>query len=375
MNRNTEKISMGRRILFSMLTLIFIVIATLSLCEILVRMFVPKETFWPVSNIYQTSAIPGIFYTYKPNYNGVAFGVDLKTNSMGFRGPEWSMEKNPTIFRIVLIGDSHAFGYGVPYKNSVGEVIANILKEKYRRPVEVLNFGVNGYNGLQEKAILEHLALDYDPDMVVLIPSNNDHEASLKTDEDGWLHWDGESLNSYSRMKDKSIDKLKPEAPSYWLAKSHFFLFLKLILMKQQLQTDAQTERDYIEEKEVAASNWLDYQVAPGPISDRIDKTVYQPLVAILTQLKKRNIPVIVAPFAQTNDYRSMFETLKRDFSVPVVELLSLFPEAHNWDELQAKFSLGWNNHLNIVAHRRFAEGIIEAIETNGYLLDSQTGK
>ena len=369
---SSEKLGWSRRILFSTLTLLLTVTVTLVAGEVLVRLIVPEETFWPVSNIYQTSEIRGVLYTYKRNYDRVAFGVALETNSLGFRGPEWSKEKPPGIFRIALIGDSHAFGYGVPYESSVGEVLATILKERYGTSVEVLNFGVNGYNSEQQQTVLKHLALGYDPDMVILMPTSNDHEPPLKVDQEGWLHWDGKSSNTESRIMDKSMQRVKNEDLRYWVSKSRLILYLLLIYERQQLQAQAQTEREFTPKK-IPDRHWMN-PVPPGPVSARLTETVYQPMVAMLTQIKARNIPVIVAPFAGQLDYRRMFQILERDHNVPIVELLARFPEARNWEEVIAKFGLGWDNHLNAVAHRRYAQGLAEAIETQGYLLGTLPG-
>jgi lysophospholipase L1-like esterase len=335
---------------------------TLVAGEFFVRLTVAEETFWPISNIYSTSKIQGLYYTYKPDYNGIAFGVDLKTNSLGFRGPEWSKEKGSAVFRIALIGDSHAFGYGVPYESSVGEVLASILRNCYRTPVEVLNFGVNGYNSRQQRAVFQHLALGFNPDLVVLMPSSNDHKPALLVDREGWLHHDGGKSNPKSRIVDKSIEEVVINNPVRWISKSQLWRFLTLIRKRQQVQGEKRTAPEYKAE-EIPGNHWMN-PVSPGPVSTRLNETVYHPIEAILAHADSYDIPTIIAPFAGPIDYRVMFKTLERDHDIAIVELLTLFPEAHNWAEVTEKFGLGWDNHLNAIAHRRYAEGIAQTIET-----------
>ena len=98
-----------------------------------------------------------------------------------------------------------------------------------------------------------------------------------------------------------------------------------------------------------------------------LEKTLYVPLGDMLSTLEERGIPVIMAPFAGRLNYRRLFQKLGADHDVPVVELLALLPEARSWPETASKFGLGWDDHLNAVAHERFAVGIADAAEQRGY--------
>ena len=89
--------------------------------------------------------------------------------------------------------------------------------------------------------------------------------------------------------------------------------------------------------------------------------------VSMLTLTKERRIPMIIASACFFEDYRQMFQILARDHDVPILELASLFPEVNGIQELKSRFGLGWNDHLNAVAHRRYAEAIADLIEVKGY--------
>ncbi len=307
-----------------------------------------------VATIYKSSEIPGLFYTYKLNFRGGAFGVNLETNHMGFRGPNWHKVKEANVFRIALIGDSSAFGFGVNFEQTMGEVLSAILEKKYNRPVEVLNFGVNGYNSIQQKSSLENFAINYQPDIIILLPSGNDHKSALRADSDGWLHWDGNEANKKSRVADKSIPRT-----SWLLRKSRLFFYLKLVQKRLYFQgkTYAQAEPST-----PSTGNWMG-AFPPGPVSERLRTVVYQPLGEMLTTLKKHQIPAIIASVNFELDYRQMFQILQQEYNVPSLELLSLFPEADSWESLTAQFSLGWDNHLNAIAHERWAKALVNVIE------------
>src|SRR5262249_304618 len=105
--------------------------AGILLAEAAIRLTISERTFWPVSNIFRAVETPGVGYTLIPNLRATAFGVDLSTNHWGFRGPEWSVIKEAGTFRIALIGDSHAFGYGVPFSQTVGERLSLDLELRW----------------------------------------------------------------------------------------------------------------------------------------------------------------------------------------------------------------------------------------------------
>ncbi len=350
------------------MTGVLVVLITAGLGEVLARVLVPEHTFWPIASFYRTSDIPGLHYTYEPGFEGIGYGVPLSINRLGFRGPEWSEKKTPGHWRVALLGDSHAFGFGVPFEDSVGEVLARELTRRYGVPVEVLGFGVAGYNSFQQKAVLDRIALGFEPDMVVIVPCVNDNEPAMKVDEAGYLHVDGDLSNEDSRLLDKSIDLVESnvEPPPWWLTESRLLLYLQLTRERYRLQREAQEMR---QGKEDPREHWMAPlpKVPEAEVDPRLEKTLYVPLGAMLSTLNERDIPVVMAPFAGRLNYRRLFQELGVEHDVPVVELLALLPEARSWPETASKFGLGWDDHLNAVAHERFAVGIADAAEQRGY--------
>jgi lysophospholipase L1-like esterase len=359
-------ISKPRVFFYYFLMLIFSTLFLAIAAELMVRLLVPKENFWPISNIYQAVDLPGVSYTLKPNFEGTAFGVDLKTNSIGFRGPQWSVNKPSGTFRIILIGDSHAFAYGVPFEKSVGEKLAALLNERGDVHYEVLNFAVNAYNSQQELAVLREYALQYDSDLVIVIASSNDHDPTPIVDEDGWLYSGFQTVTPQPPAIDESIKRIQLAEASWLTKNSHFLLYLHLLKKKYQLAQEAQVQRHL----QISSSDncWLG-PFPSGSISERLYQSVYLPLKAMIHEAKRRNIPIIIANFNAFLDYRQMFQKLSEEQKVPTLELLALFPEACSWEELLEQVGLGWNDHLNAVAHQRWAEALADLMEKEGYAL------
>jgi len=346
---------------FSLVTFFLLVVG-----EIMVRGLVPETIYLPITNIFRDVGSP-VGYTYRPNYNGTAFGVDLKTNSLGFRGPEWALEKEEGIFRIILIGDSHAFGYGVSFKDTFGERLAAIVRQKDGLNVEVLNMAVNGYNSHQELNVLQHYALRYHPDLLIVLPCSNDHEQVLSVDDDGYLN-----TSQGLHVQDYSVAKLNQKT-LVWLSRySRLVYYIIFLEKKYDLQSLAEKKCDR-NNKIVAQDMYWMGPFPDGTVADRLQGTVYQSLKSMIAIAKENNIPILMANFNAFLDYRQMFKIIATEESIPSLELLALFPEVNNWEELQVQYGLGWNNHLNAKAHERWAVALYELIKKNKFFLKDKT--
>jgi lysophospholipase L1-like esterase len=103
--------------------------------------------------------------------------VEYRVNELGLRGPETTREKPPGVRRIALLGDSIAFGYWVADQHGFARQLeALFASAPGAGRVEVLNFGVPGYNLEQEIETLRARALAFEPDLVVVLFCLNDLE-------------------------------------------------------------------------------------------------------------------------------------------------------------------------------------------------------
>jgi lysophospholipase L1-like esterase len=347
-----------RRLVYILLTVVLALAVVFLFCEALVRLLVPREVFWPIGNIYRPVATPGLGYTFRPDFRGTAFGVDLVTNDLGFRGPAWAAAKPPGVFRIALIGDSNAFGYGVPFEKTVGEVLAGVLAGKRGAPCEVLNFGVPGYNSRQHLVVWRQHAAAYRPDVVIVLLDPNDHHRPLWACREGWLH---HGPMPEHRVEDEAVARVAPGPLPALVRHSRLVPFLLHVRKKHRLGREAQRERD--PGHAVAPdAGWMG-PIAPGPVPAFLREAVYAPLRTLVREARGAGAAVVVASVAYSPGYRRLLRCLAADERVPVLELLSLFPEAKSRKDLAARFGLGWDMHFNAPAHRRWAEALAEKIE------------
>jgi lysophospholipase L1-like esterase len=118
--------------------------------------------------------IPELIYRQRPSYHGSFGGIEVSTNEFGLRD-EPIPPKRPSEFRILILGDSVTFGWGVPQDQTYPAQLQKNLK-KYPKNFRVINAGVSGYNTVQEYAYLNNGGLSLRPDLILLMYTSNDIE-------------------------------------------------------------------------------------------------------------------------------------------------------------------------------------------------------
>jgi len=124
-------------------------------------------------------ADPKLSFAHRPNSHGFFMGVDVQINSQGLRDHEYSPTKPAGVYRIMLLGDSTTFGWGVPLSETAAKILERNLNAEhlpgYDR-VEALNAGVGNYDTVQEVTYYKTRGRAFHPDLVVLVYFINDPE-------------------------------------------------------------------------------------------------------------------------------------------------------------------------------------------------------
>ena len=111
----------------------------------------------------------------RPGASGEWGGVVMTVNEKGLRGPAIPYERSPNSFRILYLGDSVTFGYGIARtEDTFPSVVESHLAPISERRIETVNAGVGGYAPWQEWGFLRTEGIRYDPDCVVLTFILND---------------------------------------------------------------------------------------------------------------------------------------------------------------------------------------------------------
>ena len=168
MNVDDVRKNLPSLVLISLPALVVILLAI----EVALRLagYVPyyldRQAFMPSAN-------ENAIYTLRPNHRGLYAGVPIQVNSLGFRGAELPSAADAAL-RVVILGDSIAFGQGVNEHETLSEQLRSRLQENIAGRVLVANLGVPGYDTCQEHIRLSEQGLSFSPHLVYLLYFEND---------------------------------------------------------------------------------------------------------------------------------------------------------------------------------------------------------
>jgi hypothetical protein len=147
-----------------------------AICEIALRLKTPRTLrLAHVPNEFEFFQYhPLLGWVNRPQSAGYLrtpeFDHPVRINRHGLNDSEYGYAKRPGTPRILCLGDSFTWGYGVEQDQRFSEVLENELMQG----VEVINAGVSGYNTAQEWLWLRERGVKYRPDLVVLCFYLND---------------------------------------------------------------------------------------------------------------------------------------------------------------------------------------------------------
>jgi lysophospholipase L1-like esterase len=120
-----------------------------------------------------------------PNENNPIFKYNVITNSLGYRTVDFKPQKDKDLFRIICMGDSTTFGWGIGNPLTYPEFLESKLKKAFiNKKIEVLNFGVPGYSSRQGLVLLKDEVIPrYSPDLVIIGYGINDVLTAYVPDE------------------------------------------------------------------------------------------------------------------------------------------------------------------------------------------------
>jgi lysophospholipase L1-like esterase len=155
----------------------------------------PSQRGVDLAALHETQAGSPWLYRLRPGAElSAADGIRYRINAEGFRDRPRARPKPAGVYRVIVLGDSIAFGYGVSSEDAFPARLERGLARAGPTPrIEVLNFGVNGYNPYNEAALVEQLAPVYGPDLVLVQFCVNDLN-------DPTLHFDASTAQTLGAL-------------------------------------------------------------------------------------------------------------------------------------------------------------------------------
>lgn len=174
-----------------------VVAGSLIAAELTLAWLRPQPTFDRVlrSNLAIFEPAEYLPYRLRPGSSGALVQEEFETtvhvNSHGYRGAEFEVPKRPGVRRVLAIGDSFTFGWGV----EDGETYPARLEGFLEDDVEVVNAGfAAGYYPDTYYVYLREYALALEPDLIVIglyVGNDLDHD---KVHENQWAETDEDGL-------------------------------------------------------------------------------------------------------------------------------------------------------------------------------------
>jgi len=121
------------------------------------------------ANIQEPDPEGKLPFLQKPNARSKFFDTEIRINNRGFRGPDFDVNKGNN-WRLFTIGESPTFGtLTTADQRAWPTVLQELIDRKLvcRRPIQVINAGVVGYNLKDSIERLKRFILPLKPDMVV----------------------------------------------------------------------------------------------------------------------------------------------------------------------------------------------------------------
>ena len=277
-------------------------------------------------------------FAFKPYSSGVFPGnadssrtFPYRTNLQGLRDRN-RPEKSPGAHRVLVMGDSYAWGYAVAEHEAFPQTAERLLKERGFADVEVVNGGVPDYNTRQERQLLERLMPVYRPDAVFLAYVVNDAEPSTAMPT--------------------------PPEETYRHASSWFLAELAELANQRVFR-----RRIFPSKKDTVGASYLD-GFAGDSLKWRDSKQAIREMRDMCAAARIPFAVLVLPDFTQSFDdqypWRPIHEAVGdwgRELRVPVFDLLIPFR-----GEDHLSLWVPWDGHPNAEAHRRIAEFLVARI-------------
>lgn len=306
-------------------TLIIIPISlvfALLIAEWVIRFAQPQLTYSQAKNVslkvsHKSDFLPS---DLKPNHetihigNTYEFSYPIKINSLGYRMEEFTIKKSADIYRILMLGDSMTFGYGVEEKYN----IPSTLEEKLNlylaenslngKKVQIINAGFT--DGKAPDTYYLYLAkkgLELKPDLVIVNYFINNDIADLddniweKTDEDGLP----EKITSKTTEVEEDYTRLKRQYQNWKFAlpilrESHLWILFATAFESASPETVSKIKNILGIKENLPLVSTADvenclYTSLCSPRMIELFDLYFKVVDATMNLAKANNIPIIVA--------------------------------------------------------------------------------
>jgi lysophospholipase L1-like esterase len=308
------------------------------------RPFIDANTWQQPSDV--------VGFTMVPNFKGRGpLDVWVKTNDQGFRDDgEHSWEKPPGVFRILGLGDSFMFGWGVSLEESFLKKLEGNLESLTGLNIETINSGVPQWNLNHYYAYFREIGVRYSPDIVVLSCFFNDvPEMVLETIPPNDTHQKGGKHSGGI------------------FGFSYLFNFVKSLAHHIRIK-NRYKQFDYMYELGARRARMIEEKTYmlfdPGPDQTQVNTAILKKLLMKIQSLAKKHdtqlvmayIPDVSQPqYPKLQHLNRVYTSLTTELNIPFIDMTRVFESA---SDPRSYYFWPKDFHTNALGHEKIAEAL-----------------
>jgi len=151
------------------------------ICGIILEVFLQLN---PIESCKQSDAL--LDHSYTPNceaqFKSSEWSTNVKINSYGLRDEE---PNNNAELKILVLGDSFTWGYGVEHNKAYTEVMQHQLTKQRKQSIDVINAGATSYSPVLQYLYLKNRGKEFKPDIIIMNFDMSDVQDDYIRENDG----------------------------------------------------------------------------------------------------------------------------------------------------------------------------------------------
>lgn len=302
-------------------------------------------SYYPEARRYFSNMVSSetLFYEHRPYYEDELQGVTVHINAHGLRDDFHAFKKQDGTIRILMLGDSVTFAWGVEQEDSYSKELESMLAQdgllQTGKKVEVINAGVGSYNTYQEMNYLKQKGLKYAPDIVVLLYVSNDIEPKKRAGSS-----DDSQASTASWVKKSIIGSWETVT-----RKSYLYTYIKARMALHSHKKSEFNECSYDDDP-----GWLESEAALREMARIYRQEGISFLVFYCCMIDDSHHKTLLPLVRQTGQEEN-FQT---------IDLLPYFDGL----DLQLITNSKFDPHPNAAGHRIIANAIFDTLVENGLI-------
>jgi lysophospholipase L1-like esterase len=263
----------------------------------------------------------------------------VSSNADGLRTATAEREKKEGIYRVMALGCSTTFGWGVDDKDTYPAKLQSLITASDRINVEVINAGQPGYTSFQGRWLWDEVLKHYTPDVVLI----------------GYVVQDARKA-AYSDKSQAILQKDNRFLKDHVLYNSRTYLALRSILGTVQVEA---------KERPQNGQGGI-YRVPPEDYVDNI-RTLVSQVQAVGATPVLFGFPLEREGYTET--HRTILAAAAKELEIPYLELQGKMEQASRQSQLYFSNDRG---HANAAGNAQIAEWVFDFLVEQSLLKRSE---